>query len=302
MTAPASHLTDSLTRRLAIANLAAQIGIVVTGGLVRLTGSGLGCSEWPMCTPGSFTPVFHEEMTFHPFVEFGNRTLTGVLVVIAALLLWALYKRPPASTRPRILRALGWTIIALIGVQAVVGGFSVWMDLHPAIVGTHMSLSFVLIAVSAYLVVRLTSEDGSLEHPRFSWLVYLTGVAAVLMLVAGVITTGSGPHSGDAEAPYRFALDPAQVTQVHSALTYVFVALLVALILMARRNGVGVGHWKWVLALVVAQGVVGYTQYFTGLPIVLVLIHMLLASLFVAAFTIAAVRCWKRSPAVVPAH
>mgnify|MGYP002682652795 CR=1 FL=1 len=104
-----------MTWRLAQANLAAQIGIVVTGGLVRLTGSGLGCSTWPLCEPGNFTPVFHEAATYHPFVEFGNRTLTGVLTFIAIALLWALYRREPARSRPRILKALGWAVLAMIG-------------------------------------------------------------------------------------------------------------------------------------------------------------------------------------------
>ncbi|MDO5495727.1 MAG: COX15/CtaA family protein [bacterium] len=281
------HLVDKLTWRLAIANLVAQIGIIVTGGAVRLTGSGLGCSEWPLCEPGQFTPVFHEATSYHPFIEFGNRTLTGVLVVIAGALLLALYLREPVRSRPKVFRYLAWAVVAGIAIQALVGGFSVWWDLHPAIVGGHMYISLGLVATSAYLVARLRQEDGPAAAPTqpLRTLVWATVAVAAVLSVLGVITTGTGPHSGDENAPYRFALDPVAITRAHSLSVWVFVALLLACIFFTLRSTVTWKVWLPTLTVTLLQGVVGYVQYFNGLPILLVGIHMLLAALFVAALT-----------------
>ena len=129
----------------------------------------------------------------------------------------------------------------------------------------------------------------------------MTALVAVgaLMLVAGVITTGTGPHSGDADAPYRFALDPLVVTRTHSALAWLFVALLGATALATARAGMGWRRWRWVAAVTVLQGLVGYVQYFTGLPVALVVVHMLLSALLVAATTAAVTGLWRRE-AVVP--
>lgn len=295
------HLTDSVTHRLVVANLAAQIGIIVTGGLVRVTGSGLGCSTWPQCEPGTFTPVLHEEMSFHPLVEFGNRLITFLLVAIALAVLWAVHRREPVRSRPHVFRRLAWTVLALIAAQAVIGGLSVLADLHPAIVGSHMYFSLALVALSAYLLVRLHQPDGAPAAPPAPVPALVTALVAVgaLMLVAGVITTGTGPHSGDADAPYRFALDPLVVTRTHSALAWLFVALLGATALATARAGMGWRRWRWVAAVTVLQGLVGYVQYFTGLPVALVVVHMLLSALLVAATTAAVTGLW-RWEAVVP--
>jgi len=292
-----NQLADPVTRRLAVANLVAQIVIIVTGGLVRLTGSGLGCSTWPLCEPGSFTPVFHEASSLHPFIEFGNRTLTGVLVVIALALLWAVHRRE--SGRPRLFRRLAWTILLLIVAQAVIGGLSVLAELHPAVVGSHMYISLALVAVSAFLVARLGQPDGpSIPPPaRLRPLVVALVVAGAALMVAGVITTGTGPHSGDADAPSRFALDPVAVTRVHSGLAWLFTGVLAAVILTSTRTGLGWRRWWGVAAVTVAQGVVGYTQYLTGLPEALVAIHMLLSALLVTTTTMAITRLWPRTVA-----
>lgn len=292
------RLTDPLTHRLAVANLAAQIGIIVTGGLVRVTGSGLGCSTWPMCEPGSFTPQFHEEMSFHPIIEFGNRTLTGVLVAIALALLVAVHRREPVASRPPVFRRLAWTVLALIAAQAVIGGLSVLADLHPAIVGSHMYFSLGLVAVSAHLLVRLRQDDSAAVRPPapLPALVAALAVVGALMLVAGVVTTGTGPHSGDADAPFRFALDPLLVTRVHSGLVWLFVALLAVTAVATHRVGLGWQRWRWVIAVTVLQGVVGYVQYFTGLPVTLVVVHMLLSALLVAAVTGEVTGLCRRTP------
>ncbi len=293
--------TDALTHRLAVANLAAQIGIIVTGGLVRVTGSGLGCSTWPQCEPGTFTPVFHEEMSFHPIIEFGNRLITFLLVAIALALLLAVHRREPVRSRPPALRRLAWAVLALILVQAVIGGLSVLADLHPAIVGSHMYFSLALVAVSAHLLVRLRQDDGAAVRPPspLPRLVAALAVAGALMLVAGVVTTGTGPHSGDADAPYRFALDPLLVTRTHSALVWLFVALLAATAVATERAGLDWRRWRWLIALTVVQGAVGYVQYLTGLPEALVVVHMFLAAAMVAAGTMAITSLWPRE---VPAE
>ena len=289
--------TDTLTWRLALANLAAQILIVVTGGLVRLTGSGLGCSTWPLCEPGSFTPVFHEATSYHAFVEFGNRTLTGVLAAVALALLVALIR----TRAPRPQRALGWAVIALIGVQAVVGGLSVHLELHPAVVGLHMYVSFVLIAVSAYLVSLIRFAGVPTRAPSYAPLAWvLAGAGAVLMFL-GVLTTGTGPHSGDDDAPYRFALDPLAITRAHSGSAWLFLGLLAATVWASWKVGDGLRRWTALAVLVVVQGALGYAQYFTGLPIWLVLAHMFLAACLVAALTLTLAGLWQSAATGRPA-
>lgn len=266
------------------ANLAAQLGIIVTGGLVRLTGSGLGCSTWPLCEPGSFTPVFHEASTWHPYIEFGNRTLTGVLVIFAAGLLWSLYRQQPER---RDMRPLAIAVMGLIVIQAVVGGISVWMSLHPGVVGLHMALSLGLVALSALLAYRL--HHGATMQPlaRADHLLHM-GLALALLLSAilGVVVTGTGPHSGDATRAMRFAIDPLVITRIHSLSAWLVVAVAVVIAIRRMRAA---GHWPtpWltVLFLLAAQGLLGYIQYATGLNRGVILAHMLGSGLLTVAVT-----------------
>ncbi|MPV35806.1 cytochrome oxidase assembly protein [Georgenia subflava] len=295
---------------MAVANLIAQIGIIVTGGAVRLTGSGLGCSEWPMCEPGSFTPVFHEATSIHPYIEFGNRTITGVLTVIAVALLWAVYRREPVASRPGGVKALAWVVLGGIALQAVIGGITVWVDLHPAIVGSHMLISLALVAVSAYLLVRLRSADGP-ARPLLAGparvLPWLLATLAALMVALGTVVTGTGPHSGDEDAAFRYALDPLIVTRAHALSVWLFVAVAVAgaVLLLRRRTDPSLDGarraWWWLLAVTLAEGVIGYTQYFTGLPEVLVGLHMLGAALVVTTATFACSGLYSRSESHAPA-
>ncbi|WP_230976397.1 COX15/CtaA family protein [Georgenia wutianyii] len=302
---PRDALVDPLTWRLAIANLLAQIGIIVTGGAVRLTGSGLGCSEWPLCQPGSFTPTFHGESVMHEAIEFGNRTLTGVLGVIALALVWAVYRREPTASRPAALRRLAWLPLAGIALQAFVGGVTVWVDLHPAIVGSHMLISLALVAVSTYLLLRLAAPDAPVRpasSPRLRMLGGLLVAVGVALLVLGVVTTGAGPHSGDATEPYRWALDPALISRVHAAVVWVFVAIVVVGLLLARREGnrAALRAWGWLMAVTLLQGLIGYVQYFTGLPELLVGIHMLGSALTVVAIVHAVGALSTRQPEPLP--
>lgn len=286
---------DKTTRNLAIANLIAQIGIILTGGLVRLTGSGLGCSQWPMCEPGSFTPEFHEELTIHPYIEFGNRLLTFVLSIIAVLLIVAVYKREPTASRPEI-KKLSWLPLAGIILQAVVGGVTVWVDLHPAVVGSHMLISLALVAVSAYLIWRLVRPDtkpvylASFARP----LSIVLGLSVTLLVALGVVVTGAGPHSGDKDAPYRWAMDTVAITRTHSGSAWLFTAIvLIGLVLILRHQKANPTAdvetakkaWYGILAVTILEGIVGYIQHATNLPEALVAVHMVLAALLVMTTT-----------------
>ena len=292
---------DRWTWRLAIANLVAQLAIIATGAGVRLTGSGLGCSQWPMCEPGEFTPRLHEAMSFHPYVEFGNRVLSVGVLVVSAALAWAVLRREPTASRPRGLRALGVAPLALVLVQAGVGGITVLVELHPAVVGGHMGLSLLLVGVSMYLLIRLRSLD---VPPRWSVppAIRITAWAAMaalaVSLVLGVIATGAGPHSGDAEAPYRWAMDPAHISRVHAIAVWVFLALLIACLLMLRaaRDDEALTAWWWLAGATVLQGAIGYVQYFTGLPALLVGLHVVGSGLLVAAAVHAMMSLRTRGP------
>ncbi|WP_277210715.1 COX15/CtaA family protein [Isoptericola croceus] len=288
------------TRGILIANVVAQIAIIVTGGAVRLTASGLGCSTWPMCEPGQFTPVFHDAATFHPYVEFGNRLMTGVLSAIAVavlLLVWT------DRRRSETYRALGIVPLAGVALQAVIGGVVVLLELHPGLVSLHFVLSAALVWVSAYLLHRHGEGDGDPVPvgPRPVILAgTILGVLTIPIVVLGVIVTGSGPHSGDADVGYRLAVDPLAFTRAHAWTVWVFCGVLGVLTVLLHRlpadDGVSrARRGVWLLVVVtLAQGAIGYTQYFTGLPELLVGFHMLGAGLLVWATANAVLRLRTR--------
>jgi heme a synthase len=268
-----------------VANLVGQIGIVVTGGAVRLTGSGLGCSTWPECEPGSFTPELHSAMSINPLIEFGNRTITGLLLVLSiAVVLVVATDR----SRARSYRWLGAAPLLLVVAQAVLGGIIVLLDLHPAYVALHLLISMTLVALSTWLVLRFREGDAravSLVDPVTRSLVRALVGLTVVVLALGVIVTGAGPHSGDDEIGYRFAVDPFVMAKVHAASVWAFLAVLVVVVVRLRRAGADGRLWRTALLLVavtLAQGVIGYVQLFTGLPIWLVNLHMLGAALLTA--------------------
>lgn len=318
-----ARLRPRWTVRAVVANLVAQIVIVVTGGAVRLTASGLGCSTWPECEPGQFAPAFHPEMSIHQAVEYGNRTLTGVLVVLAVAV--ALLAGLDRSRTARY-RALAWAPLVGVAVQAVVGGITVLVDLHPAVVGSHFLISMALVAVSTWVLVRTREGDGPVVpvvDERTRTLSRALVVLGAVVLVLGVVVTGAGPHSGDDEVGYRFAVDPYAMARLHALAVWAFVGtLVVVLVLLARARrtaqaaatpgytradgrpqpargivpaaadegvaadpvAVGRAVRAAVVLLVVtlAQGLVGYVQLFTGLPIALVNLHMLGAAVLTA--------------------
>lgn len=275
-------------RRLLIANLVVQVGIIVTGGLVRLTGSGLGCPTWPQCTPGSYTPTVHQAQGFHKHIEFGNRLLTWVLTAVAIAVLIALYRW--ARARTDLIRG-AWIIIAGIVAQALLGGVTVLTGLNPWTVALHFLGSAALVAVAAWMLWRSAQEPGPREwalHPLAERLAQGVCVVTAVVLLLGTIVTGSGPHSGDAETPARTGFDPRAMSWLHADAVMVLVGLVIAMWLVARmtsRSATAMRAWALVVGVVLAQGLIGYVQYFTKLPEVLVLAHMLGAALLVVAVT-----------------
>jgi heme a synthase len=276
-------------RGILVANLVAEIGIVVTGGVVRLTGSGLGCPTWPECMPGSFTPVRTDESSIHDLVEFGNRLLTFVVVILAFASLYSVLTQWPRRGRLQLV-ALG--VLAGIPAQAILGGITVLTGLNPYLVAGHFLLSMVLVILSTALV-RGSRDDVSgpgelLVHPIARVVALVTCLVGGVVVVLGTIVTGSGPHSGDADTPARTGFDPRVVSWLHADMVMLFcglvVATLVAVLLTARADEARRAWWV-VLGVTLAQGVIGYVQYFTALPVVLVLLHMIGASLLVAALT-----------------
>ena len=268
-------------RPAAIASLVVNIGIVVTGGVVRLTGSGLGCPTWPRCSGQSFVP--HRAMGVHSAIEFGNRMLTFVVaaVAIATFVLAWRYGRP-AVLRLAFLLALG------VPVQAVIGGISVLTDLNPWVVSLHLLVSLALVGVAVTLLRRLAEGDGPpvpLVPSGVTWLVRSVFAVGWVVLYVGTVVTGSGPHAGDLHAP-RNGLDPRALSQLHTDVVMLLVGLTVATVLVlwsadvpsAVRRAAAV-----LLGVELVQGLVGFVQYFTDLPVVLVAFHLLGDALVSAA-------------------
>lgn len=289
-------------RRVLLANLVAQVAIVFTGGVVRLSGSGLGCPTWPQCVPGSYRPVANQAEGWHKQVEFGNRLLTYVLVVVALAALVAVW-RAAALAAPdrrvrRSLRVLGAVPFAGIWAQAVIGGVSVLTDLNPWVVSLHFLCSAALIAASTWLLLSVTgAPDRPLSEPapqlqparvEVRWLASAVAVVAGAVVVLGTVVTGSGPHSGDAAAQHRFPFDVRDVAWLHADAVWLFVGLVLALIVALGLTDGPAAAWRRavvLMAVTLGQGLIGYVQYFTGVPAVLVAVHMLGASLLVVSVT-----------------
>jgi cytochrome c oxidase assembly protein subunit 15 len=266
-----------LERRTYAALVWAQCLIVVTGGLVRITGSGLGCPTWPECVKGSLTPIRHQEQGFHPAVEFANRMLTfALLVVVVASVVVALRQQP----RRRSLTRLAWGGVVGVVAQAVLGGITVRTKLNPLTVAAHFLLSMVLIAVAVALQQR-AKDDGD-GPPRGDVRIELRRLAqllipvAVAVLVLGTLVTGSGPHAGDADT-HRLSFDPRTIAWLHADLVMLFLGLVVATGLGLRLTDASARAQRRLLvllAVVLGQGVIGYVQYFTGVPGGLVALHV----------------------------
>ena len=255
-----------------------QSAIVVTGASVRITGSGLGCSTWPECTPGSFTPTPDQpESPLHAWIEFGNRLLTFVLLLNALLLMIAILRN-----RRRDLRRLGLVQILGILAQGVLGGITVLTGLNPATVAAHFLLSIVLIAAALSLRQRAHGKTPTTIAltPITKRLARIVLALTALVIFAGTIVTGSGPHAGD-DLAERFNLDPRTMSWIHADLVIALVGVTVALLIATRLAEPESTKASWginarnFLLICLAQGLIGYTQYFTGLPELLVGFHIL---------------------------
>ena len=279
----AARLTslDEWVRGWGWASLVANGVLVVTGGVVRLTGSGLGCPTWPRCTEESFTP--HGAYNIHSAIEFGNRLLTYVLVAVAVGTFVAAWQ----SGR-RDLRLLALVMALGIPAQAVIGGITVLTDLNPWIVSLHLLCSLAIIGVAVLFLHRI-DRPAPTVRPRGAvlGLAWATFAAAWAVLYVGTVVTGSGPHAGDASSP-RNGLSPLQMSQLHADLVFLFVGLTLGLLFAVIATGAPQRTRTavvWLLVIEVAQGAIGFVQYFTDLPVVLVGFHMLGAALISAAVT-----------------
>lgn len=258
-------------------NLVAQVGIVGTGGLVRLTGSGLGCPTWPSCTEDSL--VNTPEMGIHGLIEFGNRLLTILLLAICVAQLVVLWRlRRTHRTEWRL--AIG--LVAGIPVQAVIGGISVWTELNPYVVGLHFVVSAVMVVMAALLLLRVRDEGTRASRRDVDGLSWAVAATTSVVLLLGVLTTGSGPHAGDANAP-RNGLNSELLQHFHSWPAYITVALVSLAWFVSR--GRARQAWFFVIAGFGAQIGIGIWQSRTGLPIELVAIHLVLSMVVVAILT-----------------
>ncbi|MFI8876545.1 heme A synthase [Streptomyces sp. NPDC055243] len=262
-------------RHAALISLAMTVCIVVTGGAVRLTGSGLGCPTWPKCTDESLTAT--HEMGFHGYIEFGNRMLTYVLCAAVG---WAIITARSQKPMRRSLTRLGWVQFWLVMGNAVLGGIVVLVGLNPYTVAAHFLLSTALIAVAVTMWQRTREGDGDarpLVGKAVAQLVWFLVAASVLLIAVGTVVTGSGPHAGDSSEVPRMGFDWETVSKLHAVLAWIVVTLTFALwfVLKAVDAPKGPLHRTRDLFLILlAQGAIGYVQYFTDLPEVLVGLHM----------------------------
>jgi cytochrome c oxidase assembly protein subunit 15 len=297
-------VSSAIVSRLALANAVANGAIVVTGGAVRLTGSGLGCPTWPRCTSASF--VATPELAGHGVIEFGNRLLTFVLAAVAVATVVAVWRSPRRDLRPlAVLTFLG------IPAQALLGGVTVLTGLNPWTVAAHFLVSIVLIALATVLWLR--SREPAVGRPllRRPLALLVTGTAAVtaVVLVLGTLVTGSGPHSGDVDendvpTGDRMGFDVELVSQLHADAVFLLVGLTVALLVALHATdapGRVTRAARDLLVVQLAQGAVGYVQYFTDLPVALVLLHML-GAVLVTAFTARLVWSVRGPASELPLH
>ena len=280
--------TDRRVRIAAWASLVSQILIIGTGGAVRLTGSGLGCPTWPRCTEDSF--VTTAEMGFHGIIEFGNRLLTFVLIIIAIVMF--LFVIRMRRERPELFRLSLGLGLGIPG-QAVIGGVTVLTDLNPYVVGLHYLLSAVLVGFASVLLYRVRRGPR-----RKGWGVpsSIRAMSAALLavlgisVVMGILTTGSGPHAGDAGAA-RNGLDSWLLQHFHAWPSYVVLGLVVTLSVLAWFARVGSPAFRrattGALAITIVQILVGLYQANNGLPVLAVGVHMVLAAVLVACVTTA---------------
>jgi cytochrome c oxidase assembly protein subunit 15 len=262
--------------------LALQALLVLTGGAVRVTGSGLGCPTWPECTADSYTPVAGQaEGALHAWIEFGNRLLTFLLFFAAVAMVIVVVRAGRKD-----LRLLALSQIAGIFGQAILGGITVLTKLNPFSVASHFILSIILIAAAHSLLIR--SESERIAEPKISRFLTIHTVLTFIVIAAGTLVTGAGPHAGDSETP-RLDIPVATVAAIHGYLVVALILLTIAGI-YKRFNNFADDTQRYLtimLAISLAQGVIGYAQYLLGVPEGLVAAHLLgSAILWVAAWRV----------------
>ncbi|MFG2485614.1 heme A synthase [Streptomyces virginiae] len=287
-------------RAAALGSVVASIAIIVTGGIVRVTGSGLGCTDWPMCTGETLAPT--AEMGVHGVIEFGNRLLTGALcAVVGWVIITARLQEKPM---PAVLRG-GWAQFWIVVLNAVIGGVTVWMRLSPYIVAAHFLAATLLLTAAVHTWHAAYADTGAeaaggagADGPSGGGGGALPGVAAplapglaarirslsaalvavtALLVVVGTLATGSGPHAGDSSDVPRMPFDWTVVTVVHGMLAGAVLVLAGVLFSMLPRDGLGGARRKAAvfLAVLLGQGVVGLVQSLTALPSLVVMLHLL---------------------------
>jgi cytochrome c oxidase assembly protein subunit 15 len=278
---------DRRIRVFAWLSFLAEVTIIATGGAVRLTGSGLGCPTWPTCTPESLVPT--QEMGIHGLIEFGNRTMTGVVGILAAVVLLLILR---IRRERRDLFILAAVVAGGVVAQALVGGVTVLTGLNPFIVGFHYVSSLVLVCVTAAFLSRMSASAGArgLVVPRLqATLTHVTAAVLALTIAFGVLTTGAGPHSGDADAG-RNGFDAEVLEHVHAWPGYALLVLTVLLVVAAWRSRARAPRLlRWTVVLLVVEFVqiaVGLYQARNGLPELAVGVHMVLAALAAATMTL----------------
>jgi heme a synthase len=254
-----------------------QSALVLTGGAVRLTGSGLGCPTWPECTPGSYTPVpYQAEGQLHAWIEFGNRLLTFALLISALVAVIYVLK-----SRRKDLRSLAaGQVLGIIG-QGVLGGITVLTDLHPLPVAGHLLLSMFLIAGATSIYSRRHAPQVKVAAPTktVSVISQLHLAVAFIVLILGTLVTGSGPHAGDEKAQ-RFGFDIRTVAILHADAVIFLVGITIALLVAASVAQSTKKAIYIFFVVTLAQGAIGYTQYLTGIPEALVAAHLAGATIF----------------------
>ena len=279
--------------RTLIANLVAQAGIVLTGATVRLTASGLGCPTWPECVAGSIAPTSEQTEAFRKYIEFGNRLLTFVLLIVAIASLVAVYKHNQDRKLSGLQKRRSLTILALgilggIFFQAILGGITVLTGLHPATVAAHFLLSIVLIAGATSLrAQRFASLEKQDAAPLVKKIATAHIVVSFLVLFLGTLVTGSGPHAGDATAA-RFPFDLRTMAWLHADSVIALFGITFGLFVVHGVSAHTKKRLKIFVAIALSQGLIGYVQWYLDLPELIVGLHLVGSTLV----WIAAWRVW----------
>ncbi|AIL96971.1 heme a synthase [Corynebacterium mucifaciens] len=293
-----------LQRILAMVLLLCQGGITVTGSLVRVTGSGLGCNTWPLCHEGSLVPVAGAAPWIHQAIEFGNRTLTFVVAASAALVLLAVIR----ARRRKEITTLAWVSLLGVVLQAVIGGVSVLLDLRWWSVAVHFLPSMVLVFVAAMLYMRIAEPDDASPTRRYptsaqTWTL-IAAAALCVVLITGTMVTGSGPHSGDSGVGMegRLQMDTRVLAYVHAVCMYLYLIATIITTVLLRNSGApeDARRTSYVLiALILVQWAIGVTQFRLGVPRWTIPAHIAMSSAVVAFSSFLFAHGKRRLPTLV---